>query len=264
MIETAIDKLKCCKSAGLDGLCAKHVEHAHSILIDLLILLLNNCCKHGFVPTNFCSRKITSIPKKQCSNTFQDYRPVSLINIISKIFEYCKLYKIEEFVNIDELQFGFTQVGGCEKAVYVAKRVIEYSIEYGSNVYMASLDLSKAYDQVHLYKLWLKLFNINIPFDIFLLFIYWFRHLFCFLVWRNSKSDKLLIKSGFRQGSVISCLLFNIYINKLIFKLKNSGNGCYIHGIFAECVFHADNVLLLSGSMIKLQKLLDLSTECTK
>ena len=118
-IKIAIDKLKCSKSAGLDGLCAEHVKYAHSKLINLLILLFNNFCKHGFVPTNFCSGKITPIPKKQCSNKFQDYRPVSSINIISKIFEYCILYKIEGFVNIDELQFGFTQ-GGDEKTIYMA------------------------------------------------------------------------------------------------------------------------------------------------
>ena len=82
-IKTAIDKLKCCKSAGLDGLCAEHVINTpHPLLIDLLILLFNNCCKHGFVPTNFCSGKIIPIPKKLCSNKFQDYRLVSSINII--------------------------------------------------------------------------------------------------------------------------------------------------------------------------------------
>ena len=69
------------------------------------------------------------------------------------------------------------------------------------------------------------------------------------------------MKSGVRQGGVISCLLFNIYINELICKLKNSENGCYLNGVFAGCIFYADDVLLLSGSMIKLQKLLDLSIE---
>ena len=69
------------------------------------------------------------------------------------------------------------------------------------------------------------------------------------------------MKSGVRQGGIISCLLFDIYMNELIFKLKNSGNECYVNGVFVGCIFYADDVLLLSGSMIKLQKLLDLSIE---
>ena len=69
------------------------------------------------------------------------------------------------------------------------------------------------------------------------------------------------MKSGVRQGGVISCLLFNIYINELICKLKNSGNGCYASGVFTGCIFYADDVLLLSGSIIKLQKLLNLSVK---
>ena len=175
------------------------------------------------------------------------------VNITSKIFEYCILYKIQGFVNINKLQFGFTQGGGCEKAIYVAKNIIEYYPEYESNVYIASLDLLKAYGQVHHCKLWLKLFNINIPFDILLLFIYCYCHLFCVVVWRNSKSD-ILLKSVVRQGGVIACLLFNIYINELICKLNNSGNECFINCLIAECMFYVDDVLLLFSSMIKLQK----------
>ena len=257
----AIGKLKCNKSAGLDDLYAEHVKYAHPLIIDLLMMLFNNCCKHGYVPVNFCGGRITPIPKKSCSTAFHDYRPVTSINVIPKIFEYCILQKMEEFIDIDELQFGFTKGGGCEQALFIAKSVIEYYMEYGSNVYIASLDLSKAYDRVHHCKLWLKLFDLNIPYDILLLFAYWFRHLFCFVVWRGCKSDVLFMKSGVRQGGVISCLLFNIYINDLICILKNSGNGCYMSGLFMGCIFYADDVLLLSGSVIKLQKLLDLCND---
>lgn len=80
-------------------------------------------------------------------------------------------------------------------------------------------------------------------------------------MWHNCKSDVLNMKSGVRQGGVISCLLFNIYINDLICRLRNSSYGCYMNGIFMGCIFYADDVLLLSVSRIKLQKLLDICND---
>ena len=50
----------------------------------------------------------------------------------------------------------------------------------------------------------------------------------------------------FKQGGVLSLILFNICIDKLLLKLKRLGNGCHIKNIFVGALFYANDVTLLS------------------
>ena len=64
----------------------------------------------------------------------------------------------------------------------------------------------------------------------------------------------MIVKSGIRQGGILSPLLFNIYIDSLIIGLKSSGLGCHLRGLYVGCIAYADDLLLLSGSVALLQK----------
>ena len=64
--------------------------------------------------------------------------------------------------------------------------------------------------------------------------------------------------SGVRQGDMCSYWLFNLFINDVVRLLEKSGFGCIFHGIYTGCVLYADDTLLMSGSVIKLQKILDI------
>ena len=51
---------------------------------------------------------------------------------------------MEIFFEMHDLQLGFTAGGGCDEAVFIVESVLEYFNAYDSNIYVASLDLSKA------------------------------------------------------------------------------------------------------------------------
>jgi len=63
---------------------------------------------------------------------------------------------------------------------------------------------------------------------------------------------------GVRQGSVLSRLLFSVYVDDLIRLLKQSGYCTYISSQFVETILYADDITLLSGSCRDLQKKLDI------
>ena len=48
-----------------------------------------------------------------------------------------------------ELQFGFTKGGGCDKALLIFKTVVEYYNNHGNTVFVAALDLTKAYNRLN-------------------------------------------------------------------------------------------------------------------
>ena len=50
-------------------------------------------------------------------DAFGDYRPVTSVNILAKVFKYCLLEKLSCYIKVHNLQFGFTAGEGCEKAV---------------------------------------------------------------------------------------------------------------------------------------------------
>ena len=66
------------------------------------------------------------------------------------------------------------------------------------------------------------------------------------------------MKSGVGRGRINSPWFYNVYINDLIVKLRKGGYGCYNGFIFAGCLFFAYDILLLSASILHLQRMLEL------
>ena len=93
------------------------------------------CLVHGYVPDNFAMSIIVPVPKdngNKCE-TFDEYRPVSLVTIFSKIFESCLLENLGKFLLFDELQFGFIPNKGCQKALLLMNCVTDHFNKGGSN-----------------------------------------------------------------------------------------------------------------------------------
>jgi hypothetical protein len=56
---------------------------------------------------------------------------------------------------------------------------------------------------------------------------------------------------------VCSSWIFNVYVNDLILDLESSGLGCYFKVVFAWYILYPDDVILMSSSITKLQRILD-------
>jgi len=63
---------------------------------------------------------------------------------------------------------------------------------------------------------------------------------------------------GVRQGGVLSPVLFAVYTDDLIVKLTKANLGCCIGNVSFCCLFYADDIVLLSGSLYKLQLMLNI------
>ena len=68
-----------------------------------------------------------------------------------------------------------------------------------------------------------------------------------------------ILKNGVKQGGVLSPTLFNLYIDRLLVTLTNSGLGCHINGIYTVgALSYADDITLSCPSMQGLNKMMNI------
>jgi hypothetical protein len=124
--------------------------------------------------------------------------------------------------------------------------VVEHYNMRGRVVYGRAMDCSKAFDMVRWTELFMELRKKGISplFLRLLLFVY--MHQNCDVRWNGSRSYKFPVSNGVRQGAVSSPLFFSIYVDKLIKRLRISGIGCSIGGLYVGITVYADDIFLLS------------------
>ena len=131
---------------------------------------------------------------------------------------------------------------------------IQYYLEKGDHsVCLLLLDASKAFDKVSLEMLFKLLLKRNVCPRITKFLLYMYVNQKCYFKWANELSEPFTVANGVKQGSVISPLLFSIYIDNLFKELKQLGLGCHVGLIFAGAFGYADDVALIASSLYALK-----------
>ena len=80
-----------------------------------------------------------------------NYRPISILPVMAKLFSTVIYARLQPIIdeNLLEEQFGFRRQRGCADAIHVLRFVVEKSSEWGEELWIAALDVEKAFDRVH-------------------------------------------------------------------------------------------------------------------
>ena len=187
-----------------------------------------------------------------------NYRPIALVTVASKIFEIILLDIFELSLQTSDNQFGFKKKHSTDHCLFVLKNVIDYYRSHGSPIYTCLLDASRAFDRVNHWNLFKKLINRGVPLIVVRILVYWYRtQTFC-VKWGSVTSVFFNVSNGVRQGGILSPYLFVIYVDDLSALLNSSGVGCHINNSPINHIFYADDLCLMAPSPSGLQKLLDI------
>ena len=84
---------------------------------------------------------------------------------------------------------------------------------------------------------------------------------YAFVRWNGAFSGCFEQLYGVRQGGVLSSVLFTLYVDDLIVRLRSARLGCSINNMFVGCVMYADDLVLLTCSICTLQAMISLCSE---
>ena len=120
-VNTCINNIKSQSAPGLDGISPKFIKLSKVVLTPFLTKLFNKCISQKSFPDSFKTAAIIPIPKSSSPNSMNDFRPISLLPIFSKIFEKIIAEKMTKFINknniLSDSQFGFRTSSSTEMAV---------------------------------------------------------------------------------------------------------------------------------------------------
>ena len=139
---------------------------------------------HGMVPSMFGLRITVPLIKGHNvdGSVSANYRGITLSVHLSKVFEMCILELYGDYFVTSDLQFGFKKRLGCSHALYTVKSVVQHFTSGSSTVNLCALDMSKAFDKLNHYALFIKLMVRGIPLAIFNVLIYWYSSRYVLLV----------------------------------------------------------------------------------
>jgi len=257
------NKLEPGKSAGPDNLPNEALKHCNEKAYVLLAMCFTTCFIHGFLPNNMIRSEIVPLVKNKCGNLADknNYRPVALANISSKLLEMVMLSRLEEYLWTTDNQFGFKKNLSTDLCIYTLRECIEFYKSRNTTIFVTFLDASKAFDRLHHWTLFRKLCKRGAKAYLVRIIMYWYRSQEMHVRWGRTLSDPFNVSNGIKQGGILSPLLFNIYMNDLSLVLNKTNIGGKIGDYLLNHLLYADDVVLIALSSRGMQSLLNACQE---
>ena len=133
-----------------------------------------------------------------------------LLSVPGKVLNRVVLDRVKDAVDpqLRDQQAGFRKKRSCADQIASLRIIIEQSLEWNTPFYINFIDYEKAHDSVDGQSLWKLLRHYGVPVKIVSLIQCIYQDMGCRVVHTGQTSEKFQVKTGVRQGCLLSPFLF--------------------------------------------------------
>jgi len=219
-VKGIIRRLKRSKAPGIDAIGNQAFKRLPENVVELVVNIFNGIYKLAYFPRAWKQAKVIMIPKpgKQLTRA-SSYRPISLLNGLSKVFERTLQGRLNDHIVDNDIvineQFGFRSQHSTTQQVLRLTEFVTRGFNERRHSGAIFIDIEKAFDKVWHTGLYYKLFYYKLP-DCYIRLVRSYLTDRSFIVsCEDVSSTPRPIRAGVPQGSVIGPTLFSVYVNDI-------------------------------------------------
>lgn len=258
-LKRALQKAKSGKAPGSDRIPYEFYKNSSENYLEELLELYNNIYDSGDIPENFQKSIIFPLFKKNDINAVENYRGISFLNTIAKLFTGMLLTRITEWSNsnniLSENQAGFRKGYSTIDNIFNLINIIKTkTTKKRSKVYAFFIDFCCAFDSPDRNAIFYKLTEIGFSTKIIKILEALYKNTEAAIWTKDGFTQSFETKSGLKQGCLLSPILFSLFINDFP---KCIGSGLQWEGKSINCLMFADDIVLLANDPSTLQQMIN-------
>lgn len=275
-IESALRNLKKGKAPGPDKVPNEFFKNMDNI--DYIQNMFNTILQYEYLPEEWSQSEIVNIFKKGDRNDPSNYRPIALLNTLTKMFTQLLANRINEWADKNDVypeeQAGFRKRRGCVDQIFILNTAIQLTLRRPKQkLYACFVDFKSCFDSLNHEIIWQKLFKAGIPTKLIRIIKSLYDQAVCRVRLENTGYDGtdrdgvehaeygeytpwIRVTKGALQGDSLSPTLFILMVADIIRFMEDRGfTGINIsQNKLLQMLLFADDLVILGTSRIDLQK----------
>lgn len=241
-------------SPGPDGLTVANLKKMPLIILEKVFNLL---LFTKYIPPDLLQSRTTLIPKKDGASEPEDFRPITVSSVLVRTFHKVLATRMMHLVDLDFRQKAFRKMDGCAENTFLLDLAIKYHRRSFKHLYIASIDVAKAFDSVSHEALYAALEASGLPSGFLEYIRFMYENSSTVLSFDRQTSTVIHPTCGVKQGDPMSPMIFNCIINHLINKIPDEIGVQIQGGPKLNILAFADDIVLMASTPAGLQKLID-------
>ena len=264
-VEASLRKTANRKACGEDGIPVEILKEAGTRTYQAIANRFSEYLRKCWIPKQWRTSNTTLIHKKGASEDLNNYRPISVLPILYRVFMKCILTRIRRTLESQQPveQAGFRRGFSTMDHIHSICRLIEVGREYQIPVVMVFVDFEKAFDSLEITSIIdaLRMQNVAPEYVNIISQCY---HGLTTKIKMMDEPIEIPVTKGVRQGDPISPTLFSATLEHAMRILDWEDRGIKINGTKLNHLRFADDLVLIAHSSQEAEVLLEELSNCTK